>query len=121
MRVGLYSLFQRGNGVNYGERRRNQLSLMQNERQRVVDAVKGIPGLEVLESSAQMPLVSSIICLRSNSSRWAPAAVKDALQSGEPIITPSAPIGRYLRLDLPEYRSVPSVEVLVKGLSRILG
>jgi hypothetical protein len=51
---------------------------------------------------------------------WSPNAFKQAMQSSHPIVTPSACIGRYVRLDIPEYRSMPSIEVLVKTIRRIL-
>lgn len=117
MRAGLYHLYMRGNGDSYTERRHNQLAEIAAKREVLVKALRTVPGVEVLEPTPDRPLVTSIVSFRT---RLAPATLKDVLQTGDPIITSSAPIGRYVRLDIPEYRPMPSVDVLVRRLKEIL-
>jgi hypothetical protein len=117
MRAALYHLYLRGTGKTFAERRHSQLQKIAAQRETLVNALRTIPGVEVLESGADRPLVSSIVCFRT---RLASGPLKDRLQEGNPIITSSAPIGRYVRLDIPEYRPMPSVDVLVGRLKEIL-
>ena len=119
MREGVRHHFLRGEGKTYSERRRHQLAIVARQRQQVVEALATIPGIEVLESSDDRPLVLSIVCFKVPEP-WSPNAFKKAMQVSDPIVTPSASIGRYLRLDIPEYRSMPSVEVLVSIIRRVL-
>lgn len=117
MRAGLYQLFIRGQGDTFLLRRQNQLARIKTLRQKVVDALKSVRGLQILEATADKPLVPSIVCFNIDKERWTPGACKRALQAGDPIVTPSAPIDRLLRLDIPEYRPLPSLDVLVKKLN----
>jgi selenocysteine lyase/cysteine desulfurase len=109
----------RGVGETYSERRQHQLTVVAKQRRQVVEALFAIPGIEVLESTADRPLVPSIICFKVPDS-WSPNAFKQAMQESHPIVTPSACIGRYVRLDIPEYRSMPSIEVLVKTIRGVI-
>lgn len=120
MRAGLFHLYTRGKGADFSCRRESSLAEVRKQRQLLVDALSGIPGVSVLEESAGRPLVPSIVCVRFDGVNISPGAVKEALQAGDPIITPSAPINRYLRLDIPEYRAMPSVDVLVTALRKVL-
>ncbi len=120
MREGVRLLFHRGEGDSYSERRRHQLAIVARQRQKVVDALSAIDGIEVLESTEERPLVPSIICFKVPEA-WSPNAFKKAMQTSHPIVTPSACIGRFVRLDIPEYRSMPSIDVLVSTIRGILG
>lgn len=119
MREGVRHLFLRGEGESYSERRRHQLAIVARQRQKVVDALSAIDGIEVLLSTEERPLVPSIICFKVPDA-WSPNAFKKAMQASDPIVTPSACIGRYVRLDIPEYRSMPSIDVLVSTIRAIL-
>jgi hypothetical protein len=119
MREAVRCHYLRGSGDTYSERRRHQLALMTRQRRQLVDALNTIAGIEVLESTAERPLVPSIVCFKVPDG-WAPNAFKQAMQNSDPIVTPSACIGRFVRLDIPEYRSMPSIDVLVKTIRRIL-
>lgn len=120
MRAALYHLWIRGTGETFEQRRAACLESTRAKRAQVLDGLVRIPGMKVLESSPERPTVSSIVCFQVERVRWTPGGLKDALQASDPIITPSAPIGRYVRLDIPEYRPMPSVEVLVTTLQRLL-
>ncbi len=119
MREGVRLHFLRGEGNSFSERRRHQLAIVARQRQTVVDALSAIDGIEVLESTEERPLVPSIICFKVPEP-WSPNAFKKAMQASHPIVTPSACIGRYVRLDIAEYRSMPSVDVLVSTIRKIL-
>lgn len=119
MREAVRCHYLRGAGDTYSERRRHQLALVVRQRKQLVDALTAIPGIEVMESTSEQPLVPSIVCFKVPDC-WSPNAFKQAMQSSDPIVTPSACIGRYVRLDIPEYRSMPSIDVLVKTIRRIL-
>lgn len=120
MRAALYNLYIRGKGETFGERRQSQMYYMEARRKEVVGALSCIPGLSVLASSPGRPLVPSIVCFAVHKDSWSASAFKEALQEGNPIVTPSASIGHYVRLDIPEYRSMPSVEVLGKAIAETL-
>lgn len=119
MREGVRHLFLRGEGESYSERRRHQLAIVARQRRQVVDALSAIEGIEVLESTEERPLVPSIICFKVPES-WSPNAFKKAMQESDPIVTPSACIGRFVRLDIAEYRSMPSIDVLVSTIRGVL-
>jgi hypothetical protein len=120
MRAGLFYLYTRGSGADFAARRQSSLAEVRVRRRQVVEALSLIEGVSVLCESAGCPLVPSIVCVRFDGVNISPGAVKEALQAGDPIITPSAPINRYLRLDIPEYRAMPSVAVLVTALRKVL-
>ncbi len=120
MREGVRHLFLRGEGESYSERRLHQLAIVARQRRRVVDALSAIDGIEVLESTEERPLVPSIVCFKVPEP-WSPSAFKKAMQASQPIVTPSACVGRFVRLDIPEYRSMPSIDVLVSTIRSILG
>jgi hypothetical protein len=119
MREGVRHHFLRGDGDTYSERRQHQLAIVARKRKQVVDALATIPGIEVLQGSEERPIVPSIVCFKVPEP-WSPNAFKQAMQASDPIVTPSASIGRYLRLDIPEYRSMPSVDVLVSTIRSVL-
>jgi hypothetical protein len=128
MRAALYELYIRGSrpaievGVeSYEQRRAACLARIQDKRRELVAGLAAIPGMKVLESTPERPVVPSIVCFRVEQAEWRCGKVKDLLQENDPIITPSAPIGRYVRLEIPEYRPMPSVEVLVTALDKHLG
>lgn len=124
MSAALQHFYTRGEGVTFADRRRHQLELVASRRAELAAALKTIDGISVMEPSAGKPLVPSIVSFRlerSGSDWLSPAALKRMLQEGNPIITPTAPIGRWLRLDIPEYRDMPSVDVLVDRLHKIIG
>jgi len=115
MSAAIHHHYRRGVGDTYLARRHNQLELVASQRAQVVEALTAIPGIKVLESTPQRPLVPSIVSFETPKG-VSPGALKDALQAGTPIVTPCAPIGRLLRLEIPEYRDMPSVEVLKERL-----
>jgi hypothetical protein len=84
-----------------------------------VAVLNSIAGLKVLESTPERPLVPSIVSFETPKG-VSPGALKDALQAGNPIVTPCAPIGRLLRLEIAEYRQLPSLEVLRERLNACL-
>jgi len=112
--------YHRGDGETYSQRRLSQLALVGKQRRKVVEAITAIPGVHVLEALENRPLVPSIISMYVDRPGATPMKVKKALQEATPIVTPTAPVGRYLRLDIPEYRSVPSEIVLASTLARVL-
>jgi selenocysteine lyase/cysteine desulfurase len=118
MSSALHFHYFRGEGDTYSMRRQSQLRLVHSQREELVKALLTVPGLEVLEPSKNRPMVPSIVTFRVRG--ISPGALKKALQEGSPIITPSAPIGHYLRLDIPEYRGMPSKDVLVARLKQIV-
>lgn len=120
MHAAMMYHYHRGEGETYSERRLNQLALVEKQRRKVVDALTAIPGVYVLEAQENRPLVPSIISMYVDRPGATPMKVKKALQEATPIVTPTAPVGRYLRLDIPEYRSVPSETVLATQLARVL-
>jgi hypothetical protein len=120
MNAAFMYFYQRGKGDSFAERRRNQLALVEAERTKIVKALSSIAGVRVLESTASRPLVPSIVCFAIEQDGVTAAAVKHALQEGDTVVTPTA-VGPYLRLDIPEYRSVPPVNVLAAKLARVLG
>jgi hypothetical protein len=119
MRMALKLHFFRGEGRTYLERRHNQLAVVAAQRAEVVAVLNSIAGLKVLESTPERPLVPSIVSFETPKG-VSPGALKDALQAGDPIVTPCAPIGRLLRLDIAEYRQLPSLEVLRERLNACL-
>lgn len=119
MREAVRHLFIRGDGNSFSERRQFQLATVRKQRARLVQALATIPGIEVLESTEDRPLVPSIVCFKVPDD-WSPNAFKQAMQESKPIVTPSACIGRYVRLDIPEYRSMPSIDVLVSTIRSVL-
>lgn len=119
MREAVRCHLWRGVGETYSERRQYQLAQVSRQRQQVVEALSAIDGIEVLASTPERPLVPSIICFKVPDS-WSPNAFKQAMQESTPSVTPSACIGRFVRLDIPEYRSMPSIEVLVKTIRSVL-
>jgi selenocysteine lyase/cysteine desulfurase len=122
MRAALYHLWTRGTQETFEQRRAACLEQIREKlRPKLVEGLLRIPGMKVLETTPERPLVPSIVCFRVERERWTPGGLKDALQESDPIITPSAPIGRWVRLDIPEYRPMPSVEILVSALKRLLG
>lgn len=120
MSAALFAHFERGNGDTYAQRRRSQLAKVESNRARLVAALNAVPGVTVLESQPGRPLVPSIVSLKLPGN-LAPAQVKELMQEGKPIVTPGAPIGRYLRLDIPEYREMPSIPVLIDALQKAIG
>ena len=119
MREGVRQLFLRGEGNSYNDRRLHQLAIVARQRRQVVDALSAIDGIEVLESTEAQPLVPSIICFKVPEP-WSPNAFKKAMQASHPVVTPSACIGRFVRLDIAEYRSMPSIDVLVSTIRSVL-
>lgn len=119
MNAAFMYFYQRGKGDTFQERRRNQLAKVEVERAKIVKALSSIPGVRVLESTASRPLVSSIVSFEIVKEGVTAAMVKHALQEGDTVVTPTA-VGPYLRLDIPEYRSVPPVDVLAAKLARVL-
>lgn len=125
MSAALQHHFTRGEGRSFSERRLNQLSLVLKKRQRLVEGLLSIAGAVVLEPEDDKPIVPSIVSLRlerRGPCEWlSPAALKRQLQETRPIITPAAPIGRWIRFDIPEYREMPSVDLLVSKIRTIYG
>jgi len=119
MREAVRLHYLRGEGATFSARRQWQLELGRKLRAKLIDALATIPGIEILKGDPDRPIVDSIVCFKPPQN-WSPAAFKDALQEGHPIVTPSASIGRYVRLDIPEYRDMPSVSVLVAKIRKIL-
>ena len=111
---------QRGKGDTFREKRLNQLALIGAERAKVVAAISSIPGVHVVEPSLTRPIVPSIVSFQIERAGVTPAAVKHALQEGSPIVTPAACVGSLMRLDIPEYRSVPPIDVLADKLGRVI-
>jgi hypothetical protein len=118
MSAALYWHYFRGEGETYARKRRSQLELVERERRRIVAALNTVDGVEVLENTPERPIVPSIVSFKTGG--LSPAALKQALQDEKPAITTGAPIGRYLRLDIPEYRAVPSIDLLVERLKHLL-
>ncbi|HEY9775737.1 MAG TPA: hypothetical protein V6C81_18375 [Planktothrix sp.] len=119
MSAAMYWHYFRGAGQTYAQRRCHQIELVWGLRARVVAALKQVEGVEILENTAERPIVPSIVSFKVDT-KVSPAALKQALQQGTPAITTGAPIGRYLRLDIPEYREMPSPELLAKRLSALV-
>lgn len=119
MRAGLFQFYLRGDGQEFADRRRHCLADTEAKRQVLAKALGSLPDVFVLEPTPGKPLVPSIVCV-GFADGITPGAVKEALQGQDPEITPSAPIKRYLRLDIPEYRTMPSIDVLVSALARII-
>jgi hypothetical protein len=118
MSWAMYYHYFRGEGETYSQRRRSQLLLVERQRRHIVAALKTVDGVEVLENTAERPIVPSIVSFKVGN--FSPAALKEALQDGKPAITTGAPIGRYMRLDIPEYRAVPPIDLLVERLKLLL-
>lgn len=115
MATALLGHFFRGNGQTYEARRKNQLALVGEQRRQLMQGLATIEGLHVLQGSDGAPIVPSIVSFKPPNG-ITPAALKRALQTDDPIVTPGTPIGRYLRLDIPEYRELPSISVLVEKM-----
>lgn len=123
MSAALQHHYMRGVGSSYSERRINQLKLVQARRAELVRSLLTVPGAVVLEPTSGKPIVPSIVSFRleRKGNDWmAPASLKRELQESDPIVTPTAPIGRWLRLDIPEYREMPSTFVLTEKIRRII-
>jgi hypothetical protein len=119
MREAVRLHFLRGEGPTYSHRRQWQLAIVRKQSEQLKRALATIDGIEILSAQPDRPVVDSIVCFKPPQ-KWSPAAFKEALQAGQPIITASASIGRYVRLDIAEYRSMPSVSVLVAKIRQIL-
>jgi hypothetical protein len=119
----LESHLKRGDGNNYVEQRENQMEKIRQYRQLVISALKGLSQLEVFEGKKESPVTSSIITFRLNPGvKISPRALKQKLQDSSlgPIVTPCAPVGSLLRLEIPEHRPVPSLDKLIQKLSLVL-
>jgi selenocysteine lyase/cysteine desulfurase len=119
MREAVRLHYYRGEGKTYAQRRLWQLDAVCKQSRQLKQALAAIDGVEVLEAEPDRPIVDSIVCFKPPKN-WSPNALKDALQEGSPIVTPSASIGRYVRLDIPEYRQMPSIKVLVSKIKQVL-
>ncbi len=120
MHVAMMSFYHRGKGENIQERRDNQLAIVRKKREQVLRALADVPSLRVLSEAENVPLVPSIISFQVDLPGVTPAKLKRILQDGNPVITPTAPVGRYLRLDIPEYREMPSVNLLAERMTRAI-
>jgi len=120
MNAACMYFYTRGKGGTFQERRLSQLAKVEKERARVVAALSEVPGVKVLQPAPNRPLVPSIVSFEIERSGATPMKVKKALQEGAPIVTPTAPVGHFLRLDIPEYRSCPPVDVLCEKLARVI-
>ena len=119
MREAVRLHYYRGEGKTYAQRRLWQLAAGRKRSRQLKQALAAIDGIEILEAEPDRPIVDSIVCFKPPKS-LSPNALKDALQEGSPVVTPSASIGRYMRLDIPEYRPMPSIKVLVAKIQQIL-
>lgn len=119
MNAAFMYFYQRGKGATFQERRLHQLAQVEAERRKIVAALSAIPGVKVVEPTAGRPLVPSIVSFEIDRAGVSTATLKKVLQEGATVVTPTA-VGPYLRLDIPEYRSVPPVDVLAAKLARVL-
>lgn len=110
----------RGKGETFQEKRLNQLALVEAERAKVVAAISSIRGVKVVAPTSARPAVPSIVSFEIDRGAATAYAVRKALQQGAPIVTPAACVGPLMRLDIPEYRSVPPCDVLADKLERVL-
>ncbi len=120
MRAALQNHFQRGRGESYSERRKKQMQKIWKLRAKLISALTKVDGVEILDATPERPLVPSIVCFRVAKPGLSAMGLKKALQEGAPIVTPTQPINNYLRLDIPEYRRMPSPDVLVAKLEQVL-
>lgn len=120
MNAAFMYFYRRGKGDTFREKRLNQLALVQAERAKVVAAISSIRGVKVVEPSSSRPIVPSIVAFEIEREGVTPYEVRKALQEGSPIVTPAASVGSLLRLDIPEYRSVPPCDVLADKLARVI-
>ncbi len=120
MNAAMMYHYHRGKGETFAERRLSQLALVEAQRAEVVKAISAVPGVQVLNASLKRPLVPSIVSFEIDRSGITPMKVKQALQAGDTIVTPTAPVGSFLRLDIPEYRVMPPVDVLADKLARVI-
>lgn len=120
MRAALQNHFQRGRGESYSQRRKMQMKKIWKLRGKLIAALSKVADVEILEPTSARPLVPSIVCFRVARQGVTPMGLKKALQEGAPIVTPTQPINNYLRLDIPEYRRMPSPDVLVAKLEQVL-
>jgi hypothetical protein len=119
MNAAFMYFYQRGKGDTFKERRLHQLAKVEAERARIVRALSSVPGVRVIESTAQRPVVPSIISLEIVENGVTAHAVKKALQEGDTVVTLTA-VGPLLRLDIPEYRSLPPIDVLAGKLAGVI-
>lgn len=120
MNAAMMYFYHRGKGDTFSQRRLAQLALVEAQRAEIVKAISAVPGVSVLTATPSRPLVPSIISFEIDRQGATPMKVKQALQAGDTIITPTAPVGSFLRLDIPEYRSVPPADVLADKLARVI-
>lgn len=120
MNAAFMYFYSRGKGKTFQQKRLSQLAKVEGERAKVVAALSSIPGVQVLQPTPTRPVVPSIISFAIDREGVTPSKVKKALQEGAPIVTPTAPVGPFLRLDIPEYRSVPPCDVLADKLARVI-
>ncbi len=111
---------QRGKGDTLQARRLSQLALVERQRARVVDALEQVPHLRILRPTVSRPAVPSIISFEIDCNGVTPYRLKKALQQGDPIVTLTAPVGSVLRIDIPEYRSLPPTDVLASRLTQVI-
>lgn len=119
----LKNYLNRGQGNTHSEQRKSQLEIVKNKRLEILAALELIPQVLVLNQGDGTPLVSSIITLKTQTDISLPARkLKELLQDpllGD-VVTPSAPVGNLLRLEIPEYRRVPKIDTLFNKLRLVL-
>lgn len=120
MNAAFMYFYQRGKGLTFQQKRLHQLALVEAERAKVVAAISSVRGLKVVEPTSTRPIVPSIVSFTVERDGWTPHDLRKALQQGSPIVTPAACVGSLMRVDIPEYRSVPPCDVLADKLERVL-
>lgn len=117
----LEDFYARGDGKTFEERRNSQLREIQKVREKVVGKLSGIRGIRIYEGNHDTPIVPSIITFTH--SDISAKEIKMLLQNPQlgPVVTLSANVGRMMRLEIPEYRQVPNIEILIEKMQRVIG
>lgn len=117
----LEDFYQRGEGKTFMDRRIFQLKRVQEIREKIIDNLRSIEGIRVYDEEDDIPVVPSIVTFTFNNGVRA-REVKKALQDPRlgPIVTLSSNVGHLMRLEIPEYRPVPSIEVLIEKLRMVI-
>ncbi len=101
------------------------LEEVEEKRGKVIKALGQIPNIELIEPRWDAPFAPSIIPFRLRNTNVKPEELKLALQTNDAeygIITPSALVENgVLRLEIPTYREMPSIEKLVGKIKAALG
>ena len=106
-RICLESMFERGGGKNYSERRKNIVEKTKQQRDIIINELQQVNGLTIIEGNDSSPVVPSIISFIINNPSLSAFQIKKLIQDSPDSVILSANVGKIMRISIPEYFDIP--------------